>query len=63
MSENLRAFAKSVEMAPVDEHSEDVVRFMLRGVAEDCPMHVLVQLGQCLVDIRRSELRSEAEKN
>lgn len=60
MRDHLAEFAESVRKAPTDKFSEDVVRLMLEEVAKDCPMHVLVRLGQCLVGCRKSEL---AEQN
>lgn len=59
----VQEFQKHVKMAATDAQSEEIVRVMLERVAKTCPMHVLVQLGQCLVDCRRSELRDEAERN
>jgi RecB family exonuclease len=60
---NIRAFQELVRRAPTDARAEQSVRGMLRGCADSCPMDVLVQLGQCLVDARTSELRFEAESN
>jgi hypothetical protein len=60
---NLTAFAAHVHAAPADEKSEWVVRAMLEGTAQNCPMDVLVRLGECLVECRKSELRGEAESN
>ena len=59
----LQEFREQVKNAPTDKKSEKVVRYMLEEVAKDCPMHVLVQLGQRLIDCRKSELREEAERN
>ncbi len=63
MSDCVRQFAEQVRNAPTDPQCEKVVRYMLEEVAKDCPMHVLVALGQCLVDCRRGELHDEAERN
>jgi hypothetical protein len=59
----LAEFANYLSAAPADEKAEWVVRTMLGKVAQNCPMGVLLQLGQCLIDCRRSELRGEAEQN
>ncbi len=47
---NIRAFQELVRRARTDAPAEQSVRGMLRGCADSCPMDVLVQLGQCLVD-------------
>lgn len=59
----LADFQKAVRNAPTSKQAEKIVRYMLEEVAKDCPMHVLVQLGQCLADCRKTELRDEAERN
>jgi hypothetical protein len=63
MRNRLAEFADQLRRAPSDKKAEKVVRFMIEEVAKDCPMHVLIQLGQCLIDCRKSELRDEAERN
>jgi hypothetical protein len=63
MRDRLREFAESVRLAPTDKLSERIVRLMLEDVAKDCPMHVLVHLGQSLVECRKNELREEAGRN
>jgi len=63
MRSRLREFAEHVRNAPTNELSERVVRIMIERVAKSCSMAVLVQLGQCLVDCRQSEMQSEAEQN
>lgn len=60
---HVHEFQQTVNNAAHDKRSEKMVRIMLEEVAKDCPMHVLVQLGQSLIDIRRAELRAEAEQN
>ena len=63
MQNNLREFSEHVRNALTNERSERIVRVMLEKTAQNGPLHVLVQLGQCLVDCRKSELRSDAEQN
>ncbi len=63
MRDNLDTFTECVHHAPTCKEAEEFVRMMLERFARRCPMHVLVQLGQCLIDCRRSELREEAEQN
>ena len=63
MRDRVSEFAEHVRKAATNKQSEKIVRYMIEDVAKDCPMHVLKQLGQCLVDCRRSEVRTEAEQN
>jgi hypothetical protein len=63
MRDHLLEFSESVRLAPTDRLAERIVRLMLEDVAKDCPMHVLVHLGQSLVECRKNELREEAERN
>jgi hypothetical protein len=63
MRDHLGEFVEHVRLAPTEEHSERMVRGMLEEVARDCPMGLLVRLGQCIVNYRTSELRAEAERN
>ncbi len=63
MRDNLRIFAENLRNASTDKKAEKLVRYMVEEVAKDCPMHVLIQLGQCIIDCRKNELRSEAERN
>jgi hypothetical protein len=60
---NLAGFQELVRLAHSDERAELAVRAMLRECADSCPVDVLVQLVQCLVDARKSELKTEAESN
>jgi hypothetical protein len=63
MRDNLDTFTECVRNAPTNKKAEEFVRMMLVKFAKNCPMHVLVQLGQCVIDCRKSELRHEAEQN
>jgi hypothetical protein len=63
MTPSVEQFAEYVRNAPGDRQAEQIVRIMLEKVAKNCPVHILVQLGNCLVACRKSELRNEAEKN
>jgi hypothetical protein len=63
MTDRLRDFTEHVRRAPSEKFSERVVRHMLEEMAKDCPMAVLVRLGECLIDSRKIELREEAEQN
>lgn len=63
MSGHLNEFTEHVRNAPTNPQSEKIVRIMLERAAKSCPIDALVQLGQSLVDCRRSELRNAAEQN
>ena len=63
LSNNLGRFAEFVRNAPTDERAEQFVRAMLARVAASCPMDVLVQLAQCLIECRKGELQDEAGLN
>jgi hypothetical protein len=63
MRNNLDTFTQAVLNAPHLPEAEEHVRTKLEKFAKSCPMHVLVQLGQCVIDCRKEELRQEAERN
>jgi hypothetical protein len=60
---NLNEFAKLVRNASADKHAEKIVRLMIAKVAGNCPLPLLMQLGQQVVEYRQSEIRNEAEQN
>jgi hypothetical protein len=62
-NDKLRVFEELVRTAPVNEKSERFVRDMISGIAWSCPIQVLVQLAQCVIDSRQAELRDEASRN
>jgi hypothetical protein len=59
----LGQFIESMKLASTDRRHEKAVRFMVEGMAKDCPIPLLIELGQCLVDYRKQELREEASLN
>jgi hypothetical protein len=61
--DNLSVFETIVERIQFDKSAERSVRAMLKGCADSCPVEVLMQLGQSLLDARRAEMRSQAETN
>jgi len=63
MRSNVAEFERYVNAAPFDSKAEFIVRTMLEKVAMSCPIDVLIQLASCMVEVRRAELRSEAERN
>lgn len=63
MTPNLNDFARYVNDAATDKQAERVVRLMIEKVARNCPVDVLIRLGQCIVECRSAELRDEAERN
>jgi hypothetical protein len=61
---NVKNFAKDIENAPTDKVAEMRLRSMIEDCGkEECPMPLLVLLGRCILDYRRSELRDQAERN
>lgn len=62
-AEMLANFRKFVNAAPTTPQAEEYVRTFIAGVAKNCPMDVLVQLGQFVADLRRSELQRASEQN
>jgi hypothetical protein len=63
MQNHLPEFIENLRRAPGSEADEKIVRRMIEVLATHCPMHVLVQLGQCVIDWRKSEIRNESERN
>ena len=63
MGNCIAGLQEKVASAPTDKKAEAFLRDLIADVAKDCPIHALVHIGQCLVDIRKSELRDEAERN
>ena len=63
MRDNLDIFTECVRNAPTVPKAEEFVRLMMGKFSKSCPMHILVQLGQCLIDCRKLELRQEVEQN
>ncbi len=63
MRNNLDTFTECVRHAASVPAAEEHVRLMLGKFSKSCPMHVLVRLGQCVIDCRKEELRQEAEQN
>jgi hypothetical protein len=61
--ENLAILTKFVEEAPREPAAEEFVRGFVGRAAKSCPMDVLVRIGQLIVDIRRSQLHGDVERN
>ena len=62
-AENLRSFTEFVRNAPTDSNAERIVRLMVEKAGKNCPMPLLVHLGQCIADYRKSEMLDEAQQN
>lgn len=56
-------FARNLRDAATDKKSERIVRGMVKSVVEDCPIDLAVQLGQCILDYRKGEIRDEVGRN
>jgi hypothetical protein len=63
MRNRLKEFAEHLRKAHENQRSERIVRAIIQEIAIDCPMHVLVHIGQSIIDCRKSELRDDAEQN
>lgn len=63
MQNHLAEFADGLRNAPNDPSAERIVRLTIEEVAKNCPMPILMHIGQCVIDCRRDELRQEAELN
>ncbi|MBX9625617.1 MAG: hypothetical protein K2X82_17560 [Gemmataceae bacterium] len=59
----LREFARFVREAADDPGAELAVRAVMGEVVASCPTRVLVQLAECVIQCRRTELRGEADRN
>jgi len=59
---NFAKFKGWVRDAATDPAAEKRLRVMVEECAKDCPIDILVQLGQCIIDIRRSEIRGEIKQ-
>ena len=56
-------FAATLEQAPTYKGAETLLRAFIEELAKDCPMHVLLAMGRAVLDVRKEELRKEAEAN
>ena len=63
MRGHLDEFIRNVQKATTSKKDELIVRHVVEEVAKDCPIGILVQIGQCIIDCRKSELHDEAERN
>ncbi len=63
MTDHLDEFVKYLHDAATDGWAERIVRLSIEHAARNCPVDVLVQIGQCVVECRRDELREDAERN
>ncbi len=60
---HLNDFRKQLELAPTNCWSEKLVRNFITEVVKDCPMDVLIKMGEALADYRQAEIQKEAESN
>lgn len=63
MNVSLNSFVKAVSHAKHDSRSEQIVRHTIAEVAMACPIELLVDLGECIIEFRRAEIRTDLEKN
>lgn len=60
---NLAAFRNILAKVRESKEAEEFVRTMVGKCARSCPVDLLEQLGQCVVEKRRDELHRAAEMN
>lgn len=56
---NLPKFQEQLRLARTNPRAERIVRIMLEEVAKDCPLAVLLRLGETLVECRKEEIIRE----
>ena len=59
----LDEFKQYLNNAKTNVKAEKIVRLMIEEVAKNCPIDVLIRLGECIIDCRKIELRNELERN
>ena len=59
---SLWKFEEAIRMAESDCKSEKFVRNIIEGIAETCPMELLLMLAHATADYRRKELAAESEQ-
>ncbi len=60
---NLKVFAGSISLAPTSPNHEKMVRNIVGGIAETCPMELLIELATAVYKFRAKELKDEADSN
>lgn len=63
MGQRIPEFLDNLRKAPTSEHDERIVRIMLEKVARNSPLDVVIALGHKLIELRKDEMRDEAERN
>lgn len=61
--ENIIDFARRIESMPTDPKNERFVRELVSEIALDCPLHVLKEIAECVLVIRRRELDKAGREN
>lgn len=63
MSQQLTFLEDCIRDAHIDDQAVELLRVIIRGAASSAPVEALVEMSQSLVDIRRRDLRRDAERN
>lgn len=63
MGQRIPEFLEQLKNAPTDPQAERIVRIMLEKVARGSPLWVVLALGHKLIEIRKDEMREDAERN
>lgn len=61
--ENIRDWEQRMKLAPTDPVSELFIRRRIANVVSWCPMNVLLDVANHMLEIRKRELRSAGDSN
>jgi hypothetical protein len=56
-------FERRIRQAPTDKNQEVFIRGLVADIAQECPIPLLTQLATCILNLRKSELKSAADWN
>ena len=63
MSEYMTYLVDCIRDASDDEQAAALLRLIVKSAAEKAPLPALIEMGQCLVEIRRRDDRLGVERN
>lgn len=61
--EYVNDFARRIESMSTSLANERFVRELISDIAYDCPLHVLKEIAECVLSIRRRELDKAGREN
>ncbi len=56
-------FERRIRLIGTDAAQERFVRELVSDIAMDCPLPILSQLANCVLGLRKAELRAAGEQN